>query len=165
MLHWGWNCLAILKETLPKRRFLITFESVFAAYVCVAYVLSMLLIILRKDWVWIANKGQCKRHGYLLIQRQGYKKKEGLGSLETYALIYVRARSGDKFVSYELWQFRVCLIKFKIPFLKTGKPLLSPKLGSNLFHPITEGRKNQFLKTLRLKLKSGILFVFLVPYV
>ena len=61
MLHWGWNCLAILKETLPKRRFLITFESVFAAYVCVAYVLSMLLIILRKDWVWIANKRQSRK--------------------------------------------------------------------------------------------------------
>ena len=48
--------VAIFKEALPRRRFLITFASVF-----VSNVMSMLLIVVRRICLWIGNKGQFRK--------------------------------------------------------------------------------------------------------
>ena len=74
-----------------------------------------------------------------MIRYQGHKNKEVLGSLESYARIYVGVNGLDQgkvllqiLIPSELSQliklFAVGLVKFKTPFLKIEKLLLSRKL-------------------------------------
>ena len=52
--------VAIFKDTISKRRFLITFE-----YVLVSYVLSMLLNVLRRDCLWIRKTRLCRKKWFV----------------------------------------------------------------------------------------------------
>ena len=124
----------------------------------------MLVTVLRRACLWIENKGQCTKK--LLVDSTS-RRQEQRGFKESWKLClslcsrkWLRSRQSllANLISFELsWLtklFAVGLIKFKIPFLKTGKLLLMWKLGFSLFDSITDERRNEFLKKFMFKFEK-----------
>ena len=124
---------AIFEEPLPKRRFLVTFESVL-----VSNVLSMLLIVLRRACLWIKKTRLCRKKWFV---DSTSRPQEQRGVKESWKLClnlcshkWLRPRWSlvANLIPLELTQlkklFVVGLMKLQIPFWKTGKLLQSLKI-------------------------------------
>ena len=111
------------------------------------------------------NKGQCTKKWFvdstLRPQEQRGFREFWKPYLNLCSCKWLRTKQilVTNLIPFELSQlkklFAVDLMKFKIPFLKTGKLLLLWKLEFSLFNSVTDEGMNEFLKKLCLNLEKG----------